>query len=730
MTSASARMVLALALTGLLGGAGCDDAGPIPSRTDGRTADASAGASPDGGGTGGVGGAGGGDAASGTVMGGRGGQPGDAGAALPDSGNGPGPGPDGRPPDAGSAGGNAPDASPPPPAPPPPPPPPPPPAPPPPPPAWAELPGPGLNVQGGEATSPGGRAQPGGTVHLISEDDIVLDPARPAAPAVVPPVPGDAVAVTTAELTADVTTPRAARVADATTGGAAPVRSITASAGDLFVQGSLRTADLGATRQGITLSAPGGTVYVIGTIDTSGASGSGQAGGPITISARQVVITGRLVSAGGDGATTGGAAGAILVRAAQGLSVRGGLDARGGDARDAAPAVGGNGADVTLEAGGDAIVAGAIRLRGGAATGLGTEARGGAAASLSIAAAGAVHLGGTVDGRGGLATAAATGGAVVGGPAGAIRVGRADGTVPATIAIAAPIQAGGGAGHAAGGKGGTFRAEPDTGSVKVVGPRAIDVGGGNAQAAPGEGGQVTIAARRTAGGGINVQGEIFNDGGSVLAGGQGPGGNAGRIDFPQVATAATIVLGAASRLSAVGGSSRGAAVAGGGGYVFLFSNDGDLTVAGTIAVMGGEAPDPGGTGGLGGSVYLWSDQNGNGDEVDSGNLLVTPTGLIDASGGNGSIGGDARNDGIDATVAEFPTHLDQIAILLDCDNVEGDTLTWLDNRGRLRARGGAANGNGGDVMFHGITPDGEEPVPGDIDSAGAGTGNEGDFGSE
>ena len=63
-------------------------------------------------------------------------------------------------------------------------------------------------------------------------------------------------------------------------------------------------------------------------------------------------------------------------------------------------------------------------------------------------------------------------------------------------------------------------------------------------------------------------------------------------------------------------------------------------------------------------------------------------------------------------MAEFPTHLDQIAILLDCDNVEGDTLTWLDNRGRLRARGGAANGNGGDVMFHGITPDGEEPVPG------------------
>jgi hypothetical protein len=33
-------------------------------------------------------------------------------------------------------------------------------------------------------------------------------------------------------------------------------------------------------------------------------------------------------------------------------------------------------------------------------------------------------------------------------------------------------------------------------------------------------------------------------------------------------------------------------------------------------------------------------------------------------------------------------------------------------------------------MFHGITPDEEEPVPGNMDQAGHGNGKKGDFGSE
>jgi hypothetical protein len=114
--------------------------------------------------------------------------------------------------------------------------------------------------------------------------------------------------------------------------------------------------------------------------------------------------------------------------------------------------------------------------------------------------------------------------------------------------------------------------------------------------------------------------------------------------------------------------------------------------------------------------------------VNSGNLLIAPTGLIEASGGTGAIGGAARNDGIDDSVADFPSEGDKIAILIDCDNVSGPTLTWLENKGRLVARGGATNGRGGDIMFHGAMPDGTEPVSGNVDVAGHGTGRKGDFG--
>jgi hypothetical protein len=602
---------------------------------------------------------------------------------------------------------------------------------PPPPPAWAELPGVSVNVRGGVAASAGGQAQPGGTVHLVSQNDIVLDPARPAPSApLVPAIPAEAATVTAASLVTDVTTPRGARVGDAMSGGAEPTRIITASSGDLFIEGTLRSADLGSGRQGVTLAAPAGTVYIAGTVDTSGGASSGQAGGPITITAQRVVVTGRLDSSGGDHASAGGAAGIIRIDAEQTVSVSGRIDAYGGNVRGTGVVVGGKAADLIVEAGGDVVLVGVIRLRGGAATGLGAEARGGPGSILRIGTDGAVHVGGTVDGRGGLATAATAGGIVAGGAPGGVRVGL-DGAIPGSVTVVVPVDASGGEGHAAGGMGGVFRAEPGAGNVVVAGARAIDVSGGGARAAPGGGGRVSLSARDArSSGGVTVLGGIFADGGGILQGGAGAGAVAGQIELRLTPLDGEIDVGASGQLSAVGGRSGGAAVAGGGGHIFLITNDGDLTMAGTITVVGGEAPDPGGTGGSGGAVQLFSDRNGNADEVSSGNLLIAATGLIDASGGNGSKGGSARNDGIDATVAEFPTEQEKIAILVDCDNVDGDTLTWLENRGRLVARGGASGGDGGDVMFHGIMPDEEEPQPGNIDLSGNGNGKRGDFGSE
>jgi hypothetical protein len=395
--------------------------------------------------------------------------------------------------------------------------------------------------------------------------------------------------------------------------------------------------------------------------------------------------------------------------------------------------IGGKAGDVTLQAGGDLVLAGSSRLRGGAAEGLGGEAQGGAAATLLVRADGAVHLGGILDARAGLATAATAGapGKVVGGAPGALKVGELSGRVPSSIIVIAPINATGGAGQTSGGKGGSFRAEPLTGNVIVRRARAIDVSGAAASTSPGAGGTVSISGREESSlGGVDLQGEIFADGGSVSPMGNGSGAAAGRIDMILVPQRGAIRMGADGKISAVGGRSGGAAVAGAGGLLSLVTNDGNLTIAGTIVVNGGDAPDPGGTGGLGGKVILWSDQNGNANQVNSGNLLIAPTGLVEASGGSGTIGGSARNDGIADSVAGFPDQGDKIAILVDCDNVAGPTLTWVDNKGRIVARGGASNGRGGDIMFHGRTPGGLEPVPGNIDNAGNGSGPKGDFGSE
>jgi hypothetical protein len=708
------RGVAGTALLVALLASGCGDSGPA--------AGGSAGSNGGSGGSGTKGGRGGADAGAG----GAGGTASASDAGGLDAGAGSGPGDvDGSAAGDGSAGGagggnptgvndgGAPDLPPPIPSP------------------WTELSDRTVSVRGGSAISAGGRGQAGGAVLLQSKLDIVLDPAR--TPTAAPPVPaaGGAIAIPASALGADVTYPAGARIADVATSGSDGTRTITVNGGDLLVEGTLRAGDLGNKRQALTLSDPGGTIYVTGTVDTSGSEGTDEAGGAIAISARRVVITGHLVSSGGNGSTAGGAAGAINVKAAETLFVTGGVDAMGGNARDPGAVVGGQAADVTLQAGGNLVLSGVIRLRGGAATSLGAGAQGGAAAVLRVGSDAAVEIGAVIDARGGVATAATAGGVVAGGAAGGLRVGEGASS-PASITVLGPIQATGGDGDTIGGKGGTFTAAPDTGNATVAGLGAIDVAGGSAMTTPGQGGQVSISARtEDSSGGVTVSGEISAAGGSVRAGGNGPGGAAGRIDFQLISTLGAIDVLPSGKLLAVGGRSGGAGVAGGGGHIFLFTKDGDLTVAGTIGVMGGDAPDPGGTGGLGGFVNLFSDNNFNGDVSSLGNLLVTKTGLVDASGGAGSIGGSARNDGIAGQVAIFPDAKERIAILFNCDGVHGETINWMENEGRMVARGGAHNGNGGDISYHGIGRAGNEQVaPGEMDIRGDGTGNSGDFDSE
>jgi len=527
--------------------------------------------------------------------------------------------------------------------------------------------GPALTVSGGAATVAGGQGQNGGVVHLVAQGDVAFGP-NPAA-AQIPNPPSSAMAITADALAADLSIAGDAVVnGDVTAGGADAVRKISVS-GNLYVHGTLRGADLGAARQGFDLQA-GGAIYVAGTIDTSGAAGTGQSAG-----------------------------------------------------------------NVTMHAGSDVFLAGTVRMGGGAAKD-GGAMQGGAGATLAIDADGAVQLGGIIDASGGAASAA---GAVAGGLAGAIHVGES--APPTAIAVLVPVVATGGDGDAHGGVGGTVTPEPATGNVVIAGPREINVSGGDSAASPGGGGLLSGSPRTDPGsGGLNISGEIVANGGSIHPGGNGNGADGGRVDFELTPTDGVVAIDDGAVITVEGGASGGVGTAGGGGHVWFFTKDGDATLAGKISVRGGDAPDPGGIGGLGGMIYVFTDNNHDAIDNDKGNLLVASTGLLDASGGMGTTGGSGRSDGIPNFVPSFPDNQEQIAIFLNCDGAHGNTLNWMENDGRLVARGGAHNGAGGDIVYHGIPPgalgtggpdSGDYPVPsGNIDMAGDGTGVPGDFDGE
>ncbi|HTB56892.1 MAG TPA: hypothetical protein VLC06_03415 [Polyangia bacterium] len=566
---------------------------------------------------------------------------------------------------------------------------------------WTALSPAQVSVQGGTALSAAGQGQNGGVVHLVSQGDSSFDPTQAPAQATIPTAPAGATPVAASALGADLSITGDAVVnADVTTSGSDATRKISVS-GDLYVTSKLQAGDLGSARQGIDLEV-GGSIYVGGAVDTSGASGSGEAGGALRLVAKQVIVTGTLSSAGGDGIQGGGAAGAL-----------------------------------TVQSTGNVLLAGTILIRGGAASGAGGGgAQGGAAAALTIDANGSVALGGTVDGRGGVASAAASGGTIAGGAGGSIHIGET--APPTAIVVFVPVVVSGGAGGASAGTGGTITPEPDTGNVNVAGAMELDLRGGDSMTAPGAGGLLNGGARKDPGsGGVHISGEIVASGGSIITGGSGNGADGGRVDMELTPTDGAVAIDQSAKITVEGGNAGGAGTAGGGGHVWFWTKDGDETIAGSVSVRGGDAPDAGGIGGGGGMIYFFSDNNHNGVQVCKGNLDVTPTGVLDASGGSGSMGGSGRSDGKVGSVADFPANQEEIAVFLNCDGEHGNTCNWMKNEGQVIARGGVHNGNGGDVVYHGIPPgvlgtpspfSGDYPVPpGMVDTSGDGTGVKGDF---
>jgi hypothetical protein len=616
---------------------------------------------------------------------------------------------------------------------------------------WVDLPHARVSVAGGAA--PEGDAGSGGAVRVVSSGGIVLGPAAGGlqAPAVPAPPAGGAVLDARA-LDADVTRAETISIKGVVeAGGDGATRTITSTTGDVVIEGTLRAS---ASRS-IALRAPAGTVFVTGAIVTTAADDGvldGDDGGAITIDARQVVITGQLHTrgernaagdgggggaititathgsvhgrdaaidgAGGAGQGGGGGGGALTITADGSISLSGTVDVSGGDARGNQATTGGRGGSLRLAARGDVALGAAVCVRGGAATSVQRRAAGGAAGRVHIDATGWVTIAGGVDARGGPAIAAG-GHAAVGGAATEIFIGA--GQRPAAVRVLVPVDAGGGDGGARGGDGGVIALEPRGGDLVIAG--TVEASGGASRARAGRGGQIR-AEIGAVDGGIRIAGDVIARGGSATDSAvDADGGDGGVVHLRVRTPTGDFRVDPTGTVDVDGGASSGAGRAGGAGSIDLLTRDGDMSMAGHLYARGGTAPDPGGTGGDGGPLYIFTDTDADGI---GGHLTIEATGVIDVSGGAGTFGGSARNNRRWG-VAYFPHDRHLLAVLLNSDNApEALTDGVLQNLGVIVARGAGTDGWGGDVIFHGRRPDSSrDPEPGDVSVDGHGAGQAG-----
>jgi hypothetical protein len=560
----------------------------------------------------------------------------------------------------------------------------------------AALPTTEIALMGGPSAAPGGVGQGGGALHVVSAGGITFDPGAPAAAVPsIPDAPASAMAIGSADLSSDVSAAGSIVVSGTVSSrGPDAIRRITA-AGDVYIAGTLRAADLGGSRQGFDIEAPGHTIFVAGAVDASGAGG--QAGGAVTLHADAIVIAGTVDVSGGDASAGGGAAGTV-----------------------------------SLVAAADVAAGGTIRARGGAVTGTAAGSKGGDGGALTIDCAGALTWTATLDGRGGTAASAHPSGTVTGGAAGTFTVGGT--TPPKSVVVTVPAVVAGGSGAAAGGDGGSIELDAQGGDLVLA--AGLDASGGDSATKPGAGGTIQgYPGPKDDSANLDVSAQILANGGSVPTGGGGAvnGGAGGLIKLLQRSMNGNATTEPAAGLRANGGKSGGTGTAGPGGMIYLFTKHGSVTVHGQLEARGGDAPEAGGTGGGGGFVYVFS---GDGHDRMSGTLIISPDGVIDASGGSGTTGGSARNNGAGGvnlwpSVQTDELDVEQIAVLINSDGVHGADRGWIDNQGKIIARGGATNGAGGDVVYHGRRQDGNEtPLSGDVENMGDGTGLRGDFSGE
>lgn len=302
---------------------------------------------------------------------------------------------------------------------------------------------------------------------------------------------------------------------------------ITTNTGDVVIRGSLlgeRSA--GATTVGITVNAPAGTIYVIGSIRTKGTPGTpdNPNGGPISLTAQRIVVLGTLDSSGealpagtgGNGGaismdTTGGGGTSLFllggaVNAAGGTGTQGGkggnvsamagallavfapIRADGGVASFLAGSpIGGDGGSVNLRGNAGADVDASITMTGGNASGFVSGATGGKGGAFTAGSAAPYRLFGLISTAGGIATAN-TGG-IQGGDAGSVQIGV--GTPVTTLELGSgPCNSSGGYGDTIAGKGGSMDFASLDGDITAGG--SLNSRGGPSRSAAGNGGNLSI----------------------------------------------------------------------------------------------------------------------------------------------------------------------------------------------------------------------------------------------
>ncbi len=625
-----------------------------------------------------------------------------------------------------------------------------------------DLSGLGFDLSGGTALGRSGAGGTGGRWRGSSADSLEFGStaAPPAAPPVAPPPAGGTV-LNASQLASDVALAGHVVISgDLTTSGPGAVRRIASTNGDLLITGTLRAQDLGTSMQGLLLEAPLGTVHILGTVDgrsrdgvadgdpgasveiprardvvisgtivTRGeyhASGTGGGGGAISISVQGGsihVAEGSLLAVGGGGAVRGGDGGALELRADDAVLGFGTLVAKGGSAW-------GSGADLRGGAGGNVVlgastvhVAGVLNARGGSAQTSSSGARGGAGGVFALSADEA-RIHGTIDLRGGTAQAAGSGTLEAGAggeaslTAGTLRIGEG------------PHRAAGGPGDASGGGGGLFDLYCSSGDLDIGG--TVSAEGGASVEAPGAGGRLA-AQCDIHGGSIRLSGIVELRGGSASdASFSAPGGAGGSVHFEANNESdpsqlrGSVLLEPASRITLDGGAATGSGSGGAGGLARIVLPHAKVSLGGQLQARGGAGSPTAGTGGRGGGLHAVTDNNADGV---GGDITVEVGAVVDVSGGAGAVGGDARND--------FPhqpsTDPETTAIVLDSDSVflpaDGGIIR---NLGIMIARGGAAGGSGGSVTFHGKGATGPDsnPVSGTLQLEGDGGGSDGEFYSD